>query len=156
MPRYATRFLLVCAALSGAVVTAPSVALANVCQEGPELLNQRRALIEKLNNLNKGGKNKQVHPSVACKALSELVTNGSAAMKWIESNGDWCQAPPNLKEGMKADHERATKIRTQACDAAKKVAEMERRAKQQQQSGGSGLLGGDGLTGTMRVPRGAL
>ena len=156
MPRHATRFLLVCAALVGAVVAAPSAALANVCQEGPEILKKRQTLIGKLNELGKGGKNKQVHPSIVCKAFGELATNGSEALKWIEVNGDWCQAPPSLKEGMKADHERVTKMRAQACDAAKKFAEMERRAKQQQQSGGSGLLGGDGLTGTMRVPRGAL
>jgi hypothetical protein len=156
MPSLAARLALACTVLSGLVVVAPSPALANVCQEGPELLNKRRELIERLNNLNKGNKKQQVHPNVACKAFGELVSNGSSALKWMEANGDWCQVPANLREGMKADHERATKIRAQACDAANKLAAMERRARQQQQSGGGGLLGGDGLTGPARLPQGAL
>ncbi len=148
-----------CILLSGLVVGAPAAQAqaAGVCQEGPTLLEKRRALIARLNDLGKG--KKQVHPNVACKAFGELVSNGTATIKWLETNGDWCQAPGGLRDGMKADHERALKIRGQACDAAKKLADMERKAKQQQQSGGpgtGGLLGGDGLTGPVRLPRGAL
>jgi hypothetical protein len=121
--------------------------------EGQEILSKRQGLIQRLNEMNK---NKKMDPRSACKTFGDLVANGNTAIKWMETNKDWCQVPPNLIDGMKADNERATKFRGQACDAARKVAEMERRAKQQQQSGGSGLLGGDGLTGTMRIPRGAL
>jgi hypothetical protein len=155
MPSLAARLAIRCTVLSGLVIAAPAaLAQSNVCAEGPAILEKRRALIERINAL---GKNKRPDPQAACRTFGELVTNGSTAMKWIETNGDWCQVPGNLREGIKADHERATKFRAQACDAAKKVADMERRARQQQQGGGGGgLLGGDGLTGPMRMPQGAL
>ncbi|KAA2241056.1 hypothetical protein [Salinarimonas soli] len=153
MPR-TTRLLIVCATLAGAAFAASAAMAQNSgCADGQEILAKRRGLIERLNTLNK---NKKMDPRSACKTFGDLVSNGNTAIKWMETNKDWCQVPANLIDGMKADNDRATKFRTQACQAASKVAEMERRAKQQQQSGGGGLLGGDGLTGTMRMPKGAL
>jgi hypothetical protein len=49
-------------------------------------------------------------------------------------------------------------LRTQACEAAAKIAEMEKQARAQQQGGGGGggLLGGNTLSGEYKIPRGAL
>jgi hypothetical protein len=157
MPRLAASLAIAAIAATGLVVEAPVAhAQSAVCQEGGQLLNKRREIVQRLQELNK----KKSSPETirtACRGFGELVTNGNAAIKWMEANGDWCQVPGQLREGMKADNERAEKLRGQACQAANKVAEMERRAKQQQQQQqGSGLLGGDGLTGPMRLPRGAL
>lgn len=156
MFRRAVRSALAGAVLSGALLsTLPAAAQSAVCQQGPELLGKRRALIERLNVM---GKSKKMDANVACKNFSELVSNGNATLKWMEANGDWCQVPQNLREGMKADNERASKFKSQACGAANKMAEMAKKARQQQQQGGGGnsLLGGDGLTGPQRMPQGAL
>jgi len=156
MPRLA-RTALAFAAASGVLLAAlPAAAQSSVCQEGQKLLTDRRSLIEKLSSA--GGKNKKVDPRPACKMFGDLVANGTATLKWIETNGDWCQIPPQILQNMKADHAKAQEIRGKACQAAAQMAQMEKRAKQMQQQGGGGggLLGGDGLTGPQRMPQGAL
>ncbi|WP_201837214.1 hypothetical protein [Microvirga zambiensis] len=139
--------------------TAPAFAQASGCQEGQKILQERQSLIQQINKLTDGGKNKQIDPRAACTVFSKLVTNGSAGEKWMTDNKDWCQVPDQLIQSFAADHKRSQQFKGQACGAAAKMAEMEKRAKQQaqqQQQGGPASKMGGGLTGTLSVPKGAL
>lgn len=131
---------------------APAAAQSQTCQEIKEMLDERRELVQKLNALSKGGK--QADPRTACTALTKLVANGAAASKWMDANKDWCQVPDQFVTGFKEDHEKSTKIRGQACSIAAKVTAAEKQARQG--GGRGGLLGGDGLQGSIRMPQGAL
>ena len=144
-------------AVAGIFVTAPAFAQSSACQEGQKILQERQNLIQQVNKLTNGGKNKQIDPRAACTIFSKLVTNGTAGQKWMTDNKDWCQVPDQLIQSFSEDHQRSQKFKGQACGAAAKMAEMEKRAKQQAQqgSGPAGKLGG-GLTGTLSVPKGAL
>jgi len=138
----------------GALVAsgAPALAQAAGCQDIGKTLNERRTIVERLSGLSQKGK--KVEPKVACQMFTSLVSNGTTVIKFLDANKDWCQIPDTFVEGMKKDHKRAQELRGTACNAAVKQAEFEKRAKEG--GGGSGLLGGDGLTGSYRVPQGAL
>jgi len=99
-------------------------------------------------------KGQQLDARFACTGCGKLVSNGSALIKWVETNKDWCQIPDAFASGIKADHERAVTIRAKACGVAAKQTQMEKQAREG--GGGGGLLGGPGLEGQMRVPQGAL
>ena len=66
------------------------------------------------------------------------MTNGTTGEKWMTANKDWCQVPDQLVQSFAEDHKRAAAVKGKACGAAAKMAEMEKRAKQQaqQQQGG--------------------
>lgn len=132
-------------------------AQSQVCQEGSKFITERKDLVEKINAAGKGNKGK-LDPRMACSMFGKLVENGQTGLKWIEANKDWCQIPDQFATGFKEDHERILKIRTQACSVAAKQTELEKRARQQAQQGGNGggLLGGPGLTGEYKIPKGAL
>ncbi|MBB4040089.1 adenine-specific DNA methylase [Microvirga flocculans] len=151
--------LLVALAAVGIVMSAPAFAQSSACQEGQKILEERQGLIQQINKLTDGGKNKQIDPRAACTIFSKLVVNGNAGQKWMTDNKDWCQIPDQVVEGFTKDHQRSQQFKGQACQAAAKMAEMEKRAKQQaqqaQQGGIAGKMGG-GLTGTMSIPKGAL
>jgi hypothetical protein len=134
----------------GAIVLAAGPAAAQSCQDFGKNLTERKDIVQKLQAL--GSKNKQMDPKAACSLFGNLVANGSQAMKWLEANKEWCQIPDALAENIKADHARAVDLRGKACKAAAQQAAMEKKAKEN----GSGLLGGDGLTGSYRMPQGAL
>lgn len=136
-------------AVHGAV---PAVAQSAACQEFGKTLNERKDIVQKLQAL--GGKNKKADARAACSMLGQLVANGTGAVKWLEANKDWCQIPDPFIENIKADHVRAQDLRGKACKAAAQQAAMEKKAKEG--AGRSGLLGGDGLTGSYRIPQGAL
>jgi hypothetical protein len=145
-------------AAAGIVMAAPAFAQSNSCQDGQKILQERQSLIQQINKLSNGGKNKKLDPRAACTIFTKLATNGEAGVKWIDANKDWCQIPDQFAENFKQDHGRAVNMKGQACQAAAKMAEMEKRAKQQaqqQQQGGHNPFGG-GLTGTYSVPKGAL
>ena len=93
-------------------------------------------------------------PKTACSMFGSLVNNGATAVKWLETNKDWCQVPDRSSKSSSKDHARALEMRGKACKAAAQQAAMEKRAKEG--GGSSGLLGGDGLTGSFRMPQGAL
>jgi hypothetical protein len=141
------------AGLVGAVVLpiGPAAAQSSVCQEVGAHLTERRSLVDAIEKLS--GKNKKMDAKAACAAFGKLVTNGNVTIKSVELNKDWCQIPGQLIETIKADHEKIVKIRGQACGAAAKQAEMEKKAREGQ---ASGLLGGDGLEGSYKIPKGAL
>jgi hypothetical protein len=129
----------------------PVAAQSSPCQElGPHLA-ERKSLVEAISKL--GGKNKKMDAKAACAAFGKLVANGTTTLKWAETNKDWCQVPDQFIQGIKTDHEKVTKIRGQACTAAARQAEMEKKAASGQ---GSGLMGGGGLEGSFKIPQGAL
>ena len=147
--------LLAALAALGIFASAPAFAQSSVCQDGQKILLERQSIIKQVNNLTGGGKKKQIDPRAACNVFGKLVNNGDAGLKWMTTNKDWCQVPDQVVENFQQDHKRAQTFKTQACGAAAKIAEMEKRAKQQAQQGGPGRIGG-GLTGTLSVPKGAL
>lgn len=138
---------------AGFAVSAASSALAQSasCQEFGKTLEQRKGLVQKLQSL--GSKNKKMDPKAACSMFGQLVANGDGAVKWLEANKDWCQIPDPFIENIKADHVRAQDLRGKACKAAAQQAAMEKKAKE---GAGPALLGGGGLTGSYRMPQGAL
>jgi hypothetical protein len=123
------------------LAASPALAQASTCQE----------IGKKLQALGKAKKG--MDPKSACSLFGDLVTNGTTAVKWLEANKDWCQIPDPVVENIKQDHARAVDLRGKACKAAAQQAAMEKKAKE---GGSSGLLGGDGLTGSYRMPQGAL
>lgn len=154
------QYLMAAFAAAGIVTSAPAFAQSSSCQDAQKFLNERQGLIQQINKLTNGGKNKKLDPRSACTIFSKLVTNGDAGVKWIEANKDWCQVPDQFAEGFKNDHQRAVSMKGQACEAAAKMAEMQKKAQQaqqqQQQQGGRGNPFGGGLTGSYNIPKGAL
>jgi hypothetical protein len=146
-------------AAAGVFVSAPAVAQSSNCQDAQKFLTERQSLIQQINKLggeSKDGKKKQIDPRAACPIFNKLVSNGDTGVKWLAANKDWCQVPDQFAQSFTEDHKRAVSMKGQACQAAAKMAEMEKQAKQKQQQGGTGLLGGGGLTGSYTMPKGAL
>jgi hypothetical protein len=144
--------LIVAGAASGAL---PAQAQQNTCQQAQTLLGERQALGQQFTKTLT--KDKKIDPRAACPVLTKLVANGENTMQWLEGNKDWCQIPDQFAQGLQADHDKVKSLRGQACQAAAKIAQMEKQAKQAQQNGGGGgLLGGNSLTGEYKIPRGAL
>ena len=69
--------------------SAPAYAQASGCQEGQKILQERQSLIQQINKLTDGGKNKQIDPRAACGIFTNLVTNGATGQKWMTDNKDW-------------------------------------------------------------------
>lgn len=129
-----------------------------VCAKITSFLDDRKALVSRINKLGK-----RPDPKNACSLFGNLVSNGNATVKWLESNKDWCQIPDQFIANIKADNAKAAQIRGQACKAATQQAAMQKRARQiqqqQQQQNQQQMLGGsagDPVTGQMRIPQGAL
>lgn len=136
---------------------APVRAQASGCEKMQALLQERQSLVATLNAAQKA--KRKLTPQQACSTMTRLVSNGASTVKFATDNQDWCQIPPNFIEGMKADNQKAAGIRTQACNAVKQQAELQRRAQQQAQGGGANnpFGGGDSITGGgVRIPQGAL
>jgi hypothetical protein len=151
------------AAAGLAMSAAPALAQASGCEAGQKILAERNSLGEQLNKLTKGdGKKKQIDARAACPLFTKLVVNGEAGLKWMTENKDWCQVPDQVVENFSQAHKQLQTVKGQACQAAAKMNEMEKKAKQaaaqqqQQQGGARGLLGGGGLTGSYAIPKGAL
>lgn len=135
--------------------SAPVRAQASGCEKMQSLLEERQSLVASLNAAQKT--KRKLTPQQACSTMGKLVSNGATTVKFATDNQDWCQIPPTFIEGMKADNQKATTIRNQACNAVKQQAEMMRRAQQQAQGSGNPFGGGDAITGGgMRIPQGAL
>lgn len=136
---------------------APVRAQASGCEKMQALLQERQSLVASLNAAQKA--KRKLTPQQACSTMTRLVSNGASTVKFATDNQDWCQIPPSFIEGMKADNQKAAGIRTQACNAVKQQAELQRRAQQQAQGGGANnpFGGGDSITGGgVRIPQGAL
>lgn len=134
-------------------MAAPTVA--NDCSAIQKTLAERKALVGRANAASTS-KHKMT-PAEACTLFGKLVSNGSEGMKWIAANKEWCSIPDSFAEGFKADHAKVTSIRSQICGVAAKAAKMEAQARAQAENGGGGgLLGGPGLSGSFKLPQGAL
>ena len=135
---------------------APAHAQASGCEKMQTLLQERQSLVASLNAAQKS--KRKLTPQQACSTMTKLVGNGATTVKFATDNQDWCQIPPSFIEGLKADNQKASGIRTQACNAVKQQAEMMRRAQKQAQGAGANPFGGgDAITGGgMRIPQGAL
>lgn len=154
MVRIARKGARVAAALIGSalVLSASGAAFAQSgCDQLATYLQQRKAIADGIGG---GGKKKQIDAKVACGGFANLVNNGAALIKWSEANKEWCRIPDSFIEGVKADNMKAAQIRVKACSAAAQMEKMQKQAREG--GGGSGLLGGGGLTGAQRLPQGAL
>ena len=142
--------------------TAPApaapVQAATDCGAIQKTLIERKDLVGKANAASNS--KKKMTPQQACSLFGQLQANGTAGLKWITANKDWCSIPDSFAEGFKADHNKVGEIRTKVCNMAAQVSKMEAQAKAQAQNGGGGggggLLGGPGLSGSFKMPQGAL
>lgn len=141
------------AALAAAVLlwAAPAWAQASGCEESQKLLGERKDLMQRVNGLGK-----KIDPGAACSLFTKLAGNGAATIKWLEANKDWCSVPDDFVAGFKKDHQQVSAFKGKACQAASQQATMLKQQKEAQQAGGGGLLGGPGLTGEYKLPKGAL
>jgi hypothetical protein len=128
------------------------------CGAIQKTLAERKALVSKANAASQT--KKKMTPQEACALFGRLQSNGAEGMKWITANKEWCSIPDSFAEGFKADHMKVSGIRTKICSVAAQATKMEAQARAQasaQASGqGGGLLGGPGLTGSFKLPQGAL
>ena len=134
----------------------PALAQASGCQDGQKFFAERNTLGQQLQKA--AGKDKKLDPRTACTVFGKLVSNGESALKWMETNKDWCQIPDQVVENIKQENEKVKGTRAQACKVAAQFNEMEkkaRQAQQQQQQKGGNPFGG-GLTGEYKIPQGAL
>lgn len=148
----------------GAAMIAGSVLLNTGAQaQAPECgaiqktLQERKDLVAKANSASTT--KKKMTPQEACALFGKLQSNGLAGMKWIAANKEWCSIPDSFAEGFKADHTKVSGIRGKICGVAAQQVKMEAQARAQAQNGGGGgggLLGGPGLTGSFKLPQGAL
>jgi hypothetical protein len=133
-------------------VAAPASAQQSGCMDVQKILLERKGLVERISA---AGQKKKMDAQEACGLFNKLVANGTSAVKWIETNKEWCQVPNEFADGVKTDHNKAVAIRGKACAAANQQAQMQKRAKEGG-GDGSGLLGGGGLSGSYKMPQGAL
>ncbi|MGU3358725.1 hypothetical protein ACLBWX_00165 [Methylobacterium sp. M6A4_1b] len=126
------------------------------CGEIQQTLQARKDLIGKANAASNS--KKKMTPAEACTLFGKLQANGTAGLKWITANKEWCSIPDSFAEGFKADHVKVSGIKTKVCGVAAQASKMEAQARAQAQNGGGGggLLGGPGLTGSLKMPQGAL
>ncbi|MFH6784276.1 MULTISPECIES: hypothetical protein [Methylobacterium] len=160
-----TRMRVTVAALAGSLLGATLLggaarAQGADCSAIQKTLTERKDIVGKVNAASQSKKAK-ITAAAACTLFTKLQANGNEGLKWITANKDWCSIPDSFVEGFKADHGRVSTLRTKVCSAAVQQAAMEKKARamaaqQQQGGGGGGLLGGPGLTGSFRVPQGAL
>jgi hypothetical protein len=139
-----------------ALPSGPALAQPSTCQEAQKFMGERQTLIQGLNK--SAGKDKKLDPRVACGAFGKLVSNGETGLKWFETNKDWCQVPDQFVENFKADHDKIKDLRGKACGIVSKMEKMQNQARQQQQQQQqqNGNPFGGGLTGTYKIPQGAL
>jgi hypothetical protein len=150
-------FALAAAALAGCtLLNAAAFAQSAECGAIQKTLEERKALVQRANSASNA--KKKMTPAEACALFGKMQTNGLPGIKWIEANKEWCQIPDSFTEGFKADHQKVVGIKTKICGMAAQAAKMEAQAKAQAANGGGGggLLGGPGLTGSFKLPQGAL
>ena len=125
------------------------------CGSIQKTLIERKNLVAKANSASNS--KKKMTPQEACSLFGQLQANGATGIKWITANKEWCSIPDSFAEGFKADHLKVGGIRTKICGIAAQAAKMEAQGRAQAQNGGGGgLLGGPGLTGSLKMPQGAL
>ncbi|MGL4729930.1 MAG: hypothetical protein ACRCWO_14365 [Bosea sp. (in: a-proteobacteria)] len=131
------------------------------CQKLQGMLQQRQSLVQRMNAASNA---KRLDARGACSILTQISSNGSQVLKFMDANKDWCQIPDQFVENIRADHGRSNRIRGQACNAASQQTraiqqqrQAQRQAQQQQQQDRGAFGGADVVTGgPWRVPQGAL
>ena len=135
---------------------APAQAQSNVCEKLGPLMQQRQALMQRVNSFGR----KRIDPNVACKAFGDLASNGARTIAFVSENKDWCQIPDDFVSGITTAQKQIATVRGQACKAASQQAQLLRQARQrsqQAQGDNSSFSGVDGFSsGPWRVPQGAL
>lgn len=124
------------------------------CHGIQKTLEQRKALVAKANAASNS--KKKMTPAQACTLFNQLQANGAAGVKWIKAHKESCSIPDAFSDGFAADHGKVSAIKVKVCTAAVQYSKMEAQAREQAQNGGGGLLGGPGLTGSFKMPQGAL
>ena len=123
------------------------------CSGIQKTLEERKSLVAKANSASKA--KQKMTPQQACALFGQLQENGARGIKWITTNKEWCSIPDSFAEGFKADNAKVAGIRTKICGMAAQASKMEAQARENG-GGAGGLLGGPGLTGTTKMPQGAL
>lgn len=126
------------------------------CSAIQKTLIERKNLIAKANAASQS--KQKMTPQQACGLFSQLQANGQRGIKWITDNKEWCSIPDSFSNGFKTDHVKVGGIRNKVCGMAAQYSKMEAQARAQAQNGGGGggLLGGPGLSGSFKMPQGAL
>lgn len=138
-------------ALATLAAALPAAAQSSVCGEIEKSLIERRGIIQKIEGMQKA--KEKPTPQEACSVFTKLVNNGTAGVKWLETNKDWCQIPDAFFERYKQDHTKMTEVRGKTCSIAAKAAAMQ---KAQSAKPENQLFGGPGLSGSFRMPQGAM
>ncbi len=149
--------VLAAAALAGGTLWgAAALAQSADCGTIQKTLEERKALVAKANAASTS--KKKMTPQEACALFGKLQQNGVSGIKWIEANKEWCSIPDSFAQGFKADNQKVGEVRTKVCNMAAQATKMEAQARAQAANGGGagGLLGGPGLTGSFKMPQGAL
>lgn len=146
-------------AMASFLTASPASAQVSGCESLQKLLTARQSLVAKITSAQKA--KRKMTPQEACSTFGTLVNNGNETLKFATANQDWCQIPASFIDGLKADNQKITTFRGQACNAVKQQAAMQRRAQQQQQAQGANPFGGadsitSGAGGGLKVPQGAL
>ncbi|WP_132250029.1 hypothetical protein [Methylobacterium segetis] len=148
------------AGLTGALlIGGAALAQSADCGAIQQTLKTRQDLVAKANAASQS--KKKMTPQEACALFGKLQSNGAEGVKWIAANKEWCSIPESFAEGFKADHVKVSGIRTKICSVAAQASKMEAQARAQAAAGGGtpgagGLLGGPGLSGSFKMPQGAL
>ena len=142
-------------AMTAPAPSAPAPVAGTDCGSIQKTLIERKNLVAKANAASNS--KQKMTPQQACALFGQLQANGAAGLKWIATNKEWCSIPDSFSEGFKADHAKVGAIRTKVCGIAAQASKMEAQARAQAENGGGGgLLGGPGLSGSFRMPQGAL
>jgi hypothetical protein len=147
----------VAAMLTIGAASTPAQAQSGICERLGTLLKQREGIMKRINAMGQ----KNVNPATACTLFGNLASNGQQTLAFATENKDWCQIPDAFLENLKSGQGQVTRVRAQACTAARQRTALEQRARQQQQAQqqqAPGAFGGvDGFSGgPWRVPQGAL
>lgn len=122
------------------------------CDSIAKTLTERKVMVERLDSFQKTKKKPSIQE--VCALFTKLTANGAAGMKWLEANKDWCSIPESFAEGFKKDHLKVSEARGKTCSMAAKAAEMQKKAAQAAPQ--NQLYGGPGLTGSFKMPQGAM
>lgn len=139
------------AALATLAAAVPAAAQSSTCAEIEKSLIERKGIIQKIDGMQKA--KEKPTPQEACSVFTKLVNNGASGVKWLETNKDWCQIPDAFLERYRQDHAKMMEVRGKTCSIAAKAAAMQ---KAQSARPENQLFGGPGLTGSFRMPQGAM
>ncbi|MHB2167009.1 hypothetical protein [Alsobacter sp. R-9] len=156
----ATRGLMQVVVVAGAATLAclsfssPASAQSEECKPLMKLMQERIALVQRLNTMNKA---KRKDPNEFCAVFTQLSSKISQAIPEVEKNGAWCHVPDQALTGLKGELGQANSAKAQACKVAAQQKKMQAQQEQQSRSAPGPLGGGDSIVGgPIKMPAGAL